>query len=255
MKFPALALAASLALGIVADRRIATGFPQAATLFVLLSATLLASGLVLVIFRRTTLAWLAALLAWSALGAAAVGLERLAVPADHITRLLARGALNIEQPLRWRGTLRLDPLELPWGLRYQLDLEGVQSAGAWMPASGGLRTDYYFDERFPRPPSGLRAGDRVELLVRARTVRNFANPGSFDYRTFLARQDIHLTSTVRSASLIEKIPGPPPAFTHRLARWREAQEKALGLSETQTLEDLSVPEIVAIKQKIAKRAG
>ena len=41
----------------------------------------------------------------------------------------------------------------------------------------------------------------------------------------------------------------------RLARWREAQEKALGLSETQTLEDLSVPEIVAIKQKIAKRAG
>ena len=41
----------------------------------------------------------------------------------------------------------------------------------------------------------------------------------------------------------------------RLARWRAAQEKALGLGETQTLEDLSVPEIVAIKQKIAKRAG
>ena len=41
----------------------------------------------------------------------------------------------------------------------------------------------------------------------------------------------------------------------RLARWRAAQEKALGISETQLLEDLSVPEIVAIKQKIAKRAG
>ncbi len=41
----------------------------------------------------------------------------------------------------------------------------------------------------------------------------------------------------------------------RLARWRAAQEKALGLTETQTLADLSVPEIVAIKQKIAKRAG
>jgi hypothetical protein len=147
MKFPALALAASLALGIVADRLIATGFPQAATLFVVLSAALVALGLVLAIFRRTTLAWVAALLAWSTLGAAAVGLEQLAVPANHITGLLARGALNIEQPLRWRGTLRLDPLELPWGLRYQLDLEGVQSAGAWMPASGGLRADYYFDER------------------------------------------------------------------------------------------------------------
>ncbi|HEY4690087.1 MAG TPA: AAA family ATPase [Anaerolineae bacterium] len=41
----------------------------------------------------------------------------------------------------------------------------------------------------------------------------------------------------------------------RLARWRAAQEKALDLAETQTLADLSVPEIIAIKQKIAKRAG
>jgi competence protein ComEC len=220
MKFPALALAASLASGIVADRLIATGFPQTATLFLVLSALLLLSGLVLVIFRRTTMAWVAALLAWAALGAAAVRLERRAIPVDHITGLMARGALNLDQPLRWRGTLRLDPLELPWGLRYQLDLEGVQSAGAWMPASGGLRTDYYFDERSEHQPSALRAGDRVELLVRARTVRNFANPGSFDYRAFLARQDIHLTATVRSAALIEKIPGPPPAFAHRLARWR-----------------------------------
>jgi len=223
MKFPALALAASLASGIVADRLTATGFPHAANLFVFLSAALVLSGLLLAIFRRTTLAWVAALLAWSALGAAALRLERRAVPSNHVTSLLARGALNIEQPLRWRGALRLDPLELPWGLRYQLDLEAVQSAGAWIPASGGLRADYYFDEPsshqlYVRP--GGRAGDRVELLVRARTVRNFANPGSFDYRAFLARQDVHLTATVRSAALIERIPGPPPALAHRLARWR-----------------------------------
>lgn len=49
--------------------------------------------------------------------------------------------------------------------------------------------------------------------------------------------------------------GYEPQVKERLARWRAAQEKALGLSETQTLADLSVPEIVAIKQKIAKRAG
>jgi putative ATPase len=41
----------------------------------------------------------------------------------------------------------------------------------------------------------------------------------------------------------------------RLARWRAAQEQALGITETQTLSDLSVPEIVAIKQKLARRAG
>ncbi|MGH8646562.1 MAG: AAA family ATPase, partial [Gammaproteobacteria bacterium] len=41
----------------------------------------------------------------------------------------------------------------------------------------------------------------------------------------------------------------------RLARWRAAQEKAVGITETQTLADLSVPEILAMKQKNAKRAG
>jgi len=41
----------------------------------------------------------------------------------------------------------------------------------------------------------------------------------------------------------------------RLARWRAAQEKALGLEATKTLNSLSPAEIVAIKQKIAKRAG
>lgn len=41
----------------------------------------------------------------------------------------------------------------------------------------------------------------------------------------------------------------------RLARWRAAQEKALGLAETQTLADLSAAQILTIKQKMARRAG
>ncbi len=51
------------------------------------------------------------------------------------------------------------------------------------------------------------------------------------------------------------VEGHEALVKERLARWRAAQEKALGISETQILADLSVPEIVAIKQKIAKRAG
>lgn len=220
MKFPALALAAFLASGIVAERFLATSFPQSALLFIVSSAALIVAGLVLVVARRTTVAWMAVLLAWSALGASASRLERFDVPADHITALLAQNALNIDQPLRWRGTLRQDPLTLPWGVRHQLDLEAVQSAGQWMAVSGGLRSDSYFPDNSAGERSPLRAGDRVEILARARTVRNFGNPGSFDYRTFLARQDIHLTSTMRSSELIEKIPGPPASFAHRLARLR-----------------------------------
>ena len=41
----------------------------------------------------------------------------------------------------------------------------------------------------------------------------------------------------------------------RLARWRAAQEQALGLSETQTLAGLSEEEITAIKRKSGRRGG
>ncbi len=49
--------------------------------------------------------------------------------------------------------------------------------------------------------------------------------------------------------------GYEAAVKDRLARWRAAQEKALGLSETQTLPDLPTADIIAIKQKTVKRVG
>jgi len=38
----------------------------------------------------------------------------------------------------------------------------------------------------------------------------------------------------------------------RLARWREAQRKALNIEATTDLPDLSVDEVIAIKRKMAK---
>ena len=38
----------------------------------------------------------------------------------------------------------------------------------------------------------------------------------------------------------------------RLARWRAAQEKALGIEQTETLPDLSMEAIIAIKRQMAK---
>ena len=89
-----------------------------------------------------------------------------------------------------------------------------------MPVSGGLQVSYFFDERAAQDRAPLRAGDRVEALVRARPVRNFGDPGAFDYRTFLARENIDLTASLRSLELLEKLPGPPPTLAHRLARLR-----------------------------------
>ena len=47
--------------------------------------------------------------------------------------------------------------------------------------------------------------------------------------------------------------GHEDAIKKRLLRWRKAQEKALGIAETQTLPELSDPQIKGIKQKMSKQ--
>jgi competence protein ComEC len=54
------------------------------------------------------------------------------------------------------------------------------------------------------PP--LRYGQKIELDARVRKPRNYANPGAFDYETFLARQDIYWTAS-GAASSVRILPG------------------------------------------------
>ena len=219
MRFPALTIAFLFATGILLGGIYAPNLPHAFAATLAASFVLLVLGAAL-LRKHVTLAWLASLLAWCLLGAAAIHAQRLRVPADLVTRLVAENRLELSQPLRWRGQLRSDPLRLPWGIRYDVDLDQVQSAATWIPVSGGLRADYFFDERSREAPPQLRAGDRIEVLLRARLVRNFADPGVTDHRALMADQGIYLTGTPRNTTLIEKIPGPPPTIANRLARAR-----------------------------------
>jgi competence protein ComEC len=219
MKFPALAIAFLFATGILLGGIYAPNLPHAFAATLAVSFVLLVLGAAL-LRKHLTLACLASLLAWCLLGAAAIHAQRLRVPADLVTRLVAENRLELSEPLRWRGQLRSDPLRLPWGIRYDVDLDQVQSAATWIPVSGGLRADYFFDERSREAPPQLRAGDRIEVLLRARLVRNFADPGVTDHRALMADQGIYLTGTPRNTTLIERIPGPPPTIANRLARAR-----------------------------------
>lgn len=161
-----------------------------------------------------------ALLAWALAGALAASGERRAIPADRADRLVAAGRLDLSEPLRWHGRLREDPRPTPWGVRYLLDLESVQQAGRWLAVQGGMRLESY-----RRPPPGtpaatVRAGDRVEVLTRARLPRNFLDPGAADRRGMLERAGIVLTGTLRSPELLEPLPSAPPGWQARLARLR-----------------------------------
>ena len=224
MKLPALWIAAAFAAGIgIASRWTASPKVWAAAV-----GTAILLGVFLswraVWQKLLPIAWMAALAAWMALGGLASSIQHATIPADHVTRLLAAGRLDTAEPLRWRGRLREDPLSLPWGHRFEIDLEQVEISGAVLPVSGGLRVNLYRDSRGASeetiPALSLRAGNRVEALVRARPPRNFLDPGAFDQQAYLAREKIDLTGTLRSTELLTLIDSPSPTIAQRLARAR-----------------------------------
>ena len=220
MKLPALWIVAAFAAGI----ELATRWPASPKLWALAATVAIVAGAVIAWRNRLATAWAVALLAWLGTGGLATTIERAAVPANHVTRLIAADRIDASEPLRWRGRLREDPLLLPWGRRYEIALEEVDIAGVPTPASGGLRANLY---GHPGDASGdngpfqtLRAGDRVEALIRARPPRNFLDPGAFDLRGHLARQKIDLVGSLRSDELLRLVDRPTPTILQRLARAR-----------------------------------
>jgi competence protein ComEC len=165
--------------------------------------------------------------AWLFLGFAAYHLERASVPSNLASTLIESGKLDSGTALRWRGRLRGDPLRLPWGLRYEINLEEVESAIGVTPVSGGLRLTFYTPESGGAAPPAARAGDRVEALVRARPVNNFGDPGAFDFRGYLDRQNIQLQGALRSTELLTVIEHPRLTALERLSRLRGRFLKSL----------------------------
>ena len=216
MRLPALWIALAFAGGIL----VATRYPAPAGIPIAVAAATLALGSIAAYWKRLAVAWTLALSAWLALGGLAANLERSSLPPNHVTRLIAQGRLDTSDALRWRGRLRADPIRLPWGQRYEVDLEQVEIAGAAAPVSGGLRANLYDEPHMTPAPEGLRAGDRVEMLMRAHAPRDFLDPGAPDIRGALARQKIDLIGSLRSGELLRLIDTPPPTFLQRCARAR-----------------------------------
>ncbi|MGB8799144.1 MAG: DNA internalization-related competence protein ComEC/Rec2 [Candidatus Acidiferrales bacterium] len=221
MKLPALWILAAFAAGI----GIAGRWPGELKLWAVVAGLgILGGGILMTRFFSwrglVALAWVFALLAWAAIGGLAANVETATVPPNHIARLIASGRVDPAIALRWRGRLREDPLTLPWGQRFEIDLEQVEAAGAALSTSGGLRVNFYPGARVAGPPAGLRAGDRVEILVKARPPRDYLDPGAFDVKGFLAREQIDVLGSLRSGELLQLVDRPPPTILQRLSRVR-----------------------------------
>ncbi|HKF53719.1 MAG TPA: ComEC/Rec2 family competence protein [Candidatus Acidoferrales bacterium] len=216
MKLPALWLALAFAAGIAFSATIGAGL---SFWLVTCFATIVAGACAALFANRPIIAGCLALVAWFTLGGTAAQIERHNVAQNDVSTLIARGALDTSEPLRWHGRLREDPESTPLGWRYTLDLESVEETGHSVPVRGGLRLTYYRGTDNEDPPS-VRAGDIVEALCRARIPRNYLDPGAFDERGYLARNGIELVGSLRSAALLQVIKPAAPSPGEHLARVR-----------------------------------
>jgi hypothetical protein len=136
MKLPALLIAVFVAAGVLAASPIAVHSRYGLELSLGIALACIIAGFAFAGFRRANLAWTAGLLTWFFLAAAAAQIERMSIPANQITNLVASGQLGLDEPLRWRGILRDDPLRLPWiSLRHR----SRTSASGRRMASGARR--------------------------------------------------------------------------------------------------------------------
>jgi competence protein ComEC len=170
----------------------------------LLAAFLAVAGVALT--RLQTAVWAGAACAafWLVLGVLAAEIAQQPRPADHILTRVEAKQIDLRAPLRWHGYLRDEPARLPWGYRYDIDLNAVEYQGESLPAQGGLRLSFTAQTAQPLPLD-LHAGDEVVALAQAKLPQVYKDEGAFDRRGYLASQNIDLTATLRAPTLIERV--------------------------------------------------
>jgi competence protein ComEC len=128
-------------------------------------------------------------------GALLASLPHAGDPSDDailITRVLDREKADLSDPIRLRGWIREPPEDLGDADRFVLEAESIFRS---TPARGGIRITV--NRLAGAPPLRLSYGQRVEFLARLRHLRNFQNPGSFDFVGYLNRQGIFASAAVR----------------------------------------------------------
>jgi competence protein ComEC len=121
----------------------------------------------------------------------------------HITRLLERRDQNVIV----RGVIvsdtgyRVEEGELASAERprFELELQALRQGDQWQRADGRLLV-FVSEAREPQP---LRYGDVIECSAILRVPPALRNPGTFDWRAWLARRNIAFTATIRKSDLCE----------------------------------------------------
>jgi competence protein ComEC len=111
-------------------------------------------------------------------------------PSNHVTQYADT------HPWKIIGTIDTSPQELNHRLTFVIKAESLGQDGALFPVSGKIRvTAWYNDFK-------LALGDRIAFVGRIRSIRNFNNPGGFDYKSYMAYKSVWVTTYIQRNSLI-----------------------------------------------------
>ncbi len=227
--YPLALLAAAFSLGIFT----ASFFKL--SLSVLVSVALafsLLAIIALLIPRKRGFATILITLAIGSLGASLAAIERVAVPANQLKRLIDQGVIGVGDPVELTGVLEREPEMSPERLYFQLRVEAIRFV-CRSPARPCPQTPKVNPESVAAPPqteeqqvSGvvmllaaipsksiaqefdrldLRYGARLRVVTRLERADNFRNPGVSSFTEFLDRKGYDATGFVKSALLIERL--------------------------------------------------
>ncbi|UCG81256.1 MAG: DNA internalization-related competence protein ComEC/Rec2, partial [Desulfobacterales bacterium] len=142
------------------------------------------------------------------------------LPANHVSHFV--------DGRRWHiiGTVDGDPERFPERTRIKLKAESLSRKGLFYKVRGTIRITIY------EPLAGLRSRDGVACFARLKQVRNFNNPGGFDYRRYLAFRNIWVSASVSKGNYVIRL--------HRAKMFRlgyaidHARHAVSGLIDTAT---------------------
>jgi competence protein ComEC len=221
-KAPLAALAASFALGIVGAHFFAAaaasyGFLVGAAVCILVGLILLRAG-----WGRTAV-WFA-LASLMLTGVAASRRWEQRFPLDHVRYLESMG-MDLKDPVRLEGRVISTPYRTGYGLQFDVEAQRIESPAHTRLVTGKIRLRVQGSEEGDASdgsgPLEIHYGDVIQTLVRLRQPHIYQNPGSFDFRRWMADiEDIYWTGTIKNPRLVEKV-GHAKGF-----RFAECAERA-----------------------------
>jgi len=172
------------------------------------------SGTLYGIIRRSPI-WLAPLILFVAAGYISIQPWVTArLPDHHISHYITAASWNISGIMdspAWTDNQRQ---------KFDLTVETLESDKSIVPVTGKLRVTLEGD------PQDLNMGDRIRFTGRIHPLRNFQNPGGFDYRQFMAFNGIYGSVFVPSSEIEQATPHRG-GFLQRVYRIRKTISRTL----------------------------